>query len=220
MSAEPTVFVVEDDEAHRKSLAWLIESVGVGVETYASAEAFLEVFDPGRSGCVVTDLRMPGSSGLDLQEELLARGSLLPIILISGHAEIAAAVRAMRAGALDFIEKPFSDQHLLDRIREGIERNCELRQQAERHAQLAGRFASLTAREREVMEAIVAGRANKVIAADLAISPKTVEVHRARIIAKMQVDSLAELVRVSLELKNIRDAGSPARPVSGRRPLP
>jgi RNA polymerase sigma factor (sigma-70 family) len=199
MSHEPTVFVVEDDEAHRKSLAWLIESVGLRVETHPSAQAFLDALDPERTGCVVADLRMPGPSGLDLQQELIARASLLPMILISGHSEIPAAVRAMRAGALDFIEKPFSDQHLLDRIREALERNEAARKRFERRASLAARLSRLTAREREVMEAIVAGLANKAIAAKLEISPKTVEAHRARIMTKMKADSVADLVRASLE---------------------
>jgi FixJ family two-component response regulator len=149
MSHEPTVFVVEDDEAHRKSLAWLIESVGLRVETHPSAQAFLDALDPERTGCVVADLRMPGPSGLDLQQELIARASLLPMILISGHSEIPAAVRAMRAGALDFIEKPFSDQHLLDRIREALERNEAARKRFERRASLAARLSRLTAQPQD-----------------------------------------------------------------------
>lgn len=209
MAREPTVFVVEDDEAHRKSLAWLIESVGLGVETYPSARDFLDALEPERPGCVVADLRMPGLSGLDLQQELIAQKSSLPIILISAHSEIPAAVRAMRAGALDFIQKPFSDQHLLDRIREGLERNRELRRACDHRTEVAARFARLTPREWEVAEAIVSGRANKVIAAEFDISPKTVEAHRARIMAKIQVDSVAELVRVWLYFEREVQAAGP-----------
>ena len=201
MQDEPTVFVVDDDAAMRKSMVWLIQSVGLRVEAYASARAFLAALTPERRGCAVVDLRMPGGSGLDIQDELIARQSCLPIILISAYAEIPAAVRALRAGALDFIEKPFSDQHLLDRVREAIERNRELSEGVAQRAQLAERLARLTVRELEVMRAIVKGHANKVIAADLGISPKTVEVHRSRVMAKMRVDSVADLVRAWLVLE-------------------
>ncbi len=205
MAREPTVFVVEDDAAHRKSLAWLIGSVALPVETFDSGRAFLDALAPAWPGCVVADLRMPGLSGLDLQQELLARRSLLPIILVSGHAEIPAAVRAMRSGAIDFIEKPFSDQHLLDRIREALEHNAQARGEAARHRELTTRFGRLTQREREVMDAIVAGHANKVIAADLDISPKTVEAHRAHLMTKMRARSVADLVRASIQM----EAGAP-----------
>jgi two-component system response regulator FixJ len=200
MLSEPTVFVVDDDPAVRDSLHWLLQSVDLAVETYATGEEFLQVYDPARPGCLVLDVRMPGMGGLRLQEELAARRIALPVIILTGYAEVQTAVRALKTGAFDFIEKPYSDEVLLDRIHRAIDADRQTREAAALRAEVAARFASLTPREREVMELVTAGKANKVIASDLGLSPKTVEVHRAAVMDKMGADSVAELVRLELLL--------------------
>ncbi len=197
---EPTVFVVDDDPAMRDSLRWLLESVGLAVQTFARAEEFLDIYDPASPGCLLLDVRMPGMSGLHLQDELAARHCTLPVIIITGYAEVATAVRALKTGAIDFIEKPFSDELLLERIRQAIDVDQRAREAQARRAAVAARFALLTPRERAVMELVIAGKANKVIAAELKLSPKTVEVHRANVMRKMEADSVAELVRLGLLL--------------------
>jgi two-component system response regulator FixJ len=198
MAGEPTVFVVDDDPAMQRSLRWLIESVGLRVTTYGTAEQFLAEYDRRRPGCLVLDVRMPGMSGLDLQDELARRDVSIPTIVLTGHAEVAMAVRAVKAGAVDFLEKPFSHQQLLDRIRQAVELDRQAREASSRRAGVLERVRHLTTREREVMELVVAGKANKEIAAELGLSPKTVEVHRAHVMEKMNVESLAELIRVAL----------------------
>lgn len=198
METDPTVFVVDDDPAMRQSLRWLIESVNLAVETFPAAPEFLSGYDPNRPGCLVLDVRMPGMSGLDLQEELNRRRIDIPIIILTGYAEVPTAVRALKGGALDFIEKPFSDQLLLDRIQQAIASDRQVRERNLARAALAARVAHLTPREREVMQLVVAGSSNREIAAELGLSVKTVEVHRARVMEKMKVDSLAELVRLVL----------------------
>jgi FixJ family two-component response regulator len=194
----PVVFVVDDDPAMRDSLRWLIESTGLLVETFADAQTFLARIRPDLPGCVVLDVRMPGMSGLDLQAELVRRGIGLPTIVVTGHAEVPMAVRAVKAGAIDFIEKPFSDQLLLDRVRQGIEMDRQERDGRARRAEILRRMSLLTQREREVLDLVVGGKANKEIAASLRLSPKTVEVHRAHVMEKMQASSVAELVRLAL----------------------
>jgi FixJ family two-component response regulator len=205
MPPEPTVFVVDDDSAMRDSLRWLLESVGLTVRTYPTAADFLREYDPSLPGCLVLDIRMPGMSGLDLQAELARRGAGLPTIVVTGHAEVPMAVRAVKAGALDFIEKPFSDQLLLDRVRQALELDREDREVRRRRGEARSRFETLTTREREVLELVAAGKANKEIAAALGLSPKTVEVHRAHVMSKMAADSLAELVRAALLAGAIRE---------------
>ena len=202
---EPTVFVVDDDRAMRESLSWLLDSVGLRVRSYATAADFLAEHDPAQPGCLVLDVRMPGMSGLDLQAELARRGVELPTIVITGHAEVSMAVRAVKAGAIDFIEKPFSDQLLLDRVRQALEVDLEAREVRRRREDARRRLATLTAREREVLNLVVAGKANKEIASALGVSPKTVEVHRAHVMSKMCVDSLAELIRITLLAGEIRE---------------
>jgi two-component system response regulator FixJ len=194
----PVVFVVDDDPAMRDSLRWLIESTGLQVETFADAQTFLARIRPDVPGCLVLDIRMPDMSGLDLQAELGRRSVGLPTIMVTGHAEVPMAVRAVKAGAIDFIEKPFSDQLLLDRVRQGIEMDRQEREGRARRAEVLRRMSLLTQREREVLHLVVAGRANKEIAAALELSPKTVEVHRAHVMEKMQASSVAELVRFTL----------------------
>jgi len=202
---EPTVFVVDDDRAMRESLSWLLDSVGLRVRSYATAADFLAEHDPAQPGCLVLDVRMPGMSGLDLQAELARRGVELPTIVITGHAEVSMAVRAVKAGAIDFIEKPFSDQLLLDRVRQALEIDLEAREVRRRREDARRRLATLTTREREVLNLVVAGKANKEIASALGVSPKTVEVHRAHVMSKMCVDSLAELIRITLLAGEIRE---------------
>jgi two-component system response regulator FixJ len=196
MNANPTVFVVDDDQAMRNSLKWLIETVGMNVEAYASADEFIRNYYPGRAGCLLLDVRMPGMSGLELQEHFLEQQIKIPIIIITGHGDVPMAVRAMKAGAVDFIEKPFNDELLLDSIRNALALDVEQRAAQSERAEVAARLAQLTPREHEVMEMVTAGKANKEIALALGVSAKTVEAHRARVMEKMQANSLAALVRM------------------------
>jgi len=198
MNGEPTVFVVDDDQAMRNSLKWLIESIGMQVRTYGSADDFLNNYYPGRAGCLLLDVRMPGMSGLELQAYLARQQSRLPVIIITGHGDIAMAVKAMKSGAVDFIEKPFHDDELLTSIRNALDFDEKQRALQSQRAQIAARLAELTPREHEVMEMVTSGRANKEIAAALGVSAKTVEAHRARVMDKMRASSLAELVRMAL----------------------
>ncbi len=198
MSAPSTVFVVDDDEAVRESLALLVNSVGLEAETFDSAKAFLDAYRPDRCGCLITDIRMPGMSGLELQEKLSSDDIRIPVIVLTGHGDVPAAVRALKGGAVDFVEKPFNPQALLDLIHQAIAKDVEIRELADHESVVAERMALLTPREREVMSLVVAGKANKVIAIELAISERTVELHRARIMKKMQARSLAELMRMVL----------------------
>jgi len=194
----PTVYVVDDDPAMRSSLRWLIESVGLIVRTCASAQEFLRTYQPTDPGCLVLDVRMPGMSGLDLQNELAARKIHIPILIITGYAEVPLAVRAMKAGAFDFIEKPFSDQTLLDRIRAAVAQDEVSRRRRAVRAEVLARLRLLTARERDVLNRVVTGKSNKVIAAELDLSTKTVEVHRAHVMDKLKAASLADLIRLWL----------------------
>lgn len=205
---EPTVFVVDDDPAMRESLRWLIESVGLRVETFATGNEFLQQYHPSRGGCLVLDVRMPGMSGLELQEKLRSQGVRLPVIILTGHADVPMAVRALKAGAMDFVEKPFSDQLLLDRIQHAIELDRETRKGQRELDKIEARIARLTPRERQVMDRVVAGKANREIADELGLSPKTIEVHRAHVMEKMEVDSLAELVQVVVRYRSAREASA------------
>lgn len=197
-SAESTVFVVDDDADLRESLGWLFESAGLRFKSYSTAQEFLTDYKPEEPGCLLLDVRMPGLSGLDLQEELRRRGVPPPIIIMTGHARVPMAVRALKGGAIDFIQKPFSDQSLLERIRQAIDLDRRTRQVRMEAAKFAALLTYLTPREREVMDLVIEGKPNKIIAADLGISPKTVEIHRGRVMEKMQVESVAELVRLDL----------------------
>jgi FixJ family two-component response regulator len=207
--APPIVYVVDDDPAMRSSLRWLIESVGLTVRTCASAQEFLRTYQ-GDPGCLLLDVRMPGMSGLDLQAELAARHIEIPVLIITGYAEVALAVRAMKGGAFDFIEKPFSDQALLDRIRAAVALDEEARHHRVARQEVASRLRLLTARERDVLSRVVTGKSNKVIAAELRLSTKTVEVHRAHVMEKLKADSLADLIRLSL-LASEDDSSGPQR---------
>lgn len=197
-SIHPVVFVVDDDAALRKSLRWLIESVGLRVETFPSAQAFLDSYTTDAPGCLVLDVRMPGLSGLELQQQLNERKVHIPVIVITGYGDVPMAVRAMRAGAIDFIEKPVSDQVLLDRIQHAIATDQERRQNRVGHNQFAARVELLTPRERQVMDKVVTGMSSREIGEQLGVSFKTVEAHRAKIMKKMQAHSVPHLVRMAL----------------------
>ena len=198
MTQQANVFVVDDDQAMRNSLKWLIESVSMKVETFESADAFIKSYYPGRSGCLLLDVRMPGMSGLELQEYLSSHQIAIPVIIITGHADVPMAVRAMKAGAIDFIEKPFNDELLLESIRHALLLDEKQRDMQSQRAEIATRLARLTPREHEVMVMVTNGRANKEIATNLGVSAKTVEAHRARVMEKMEASSLAELVRMAI----------------------
>ena len=205
--APACVFVVDDDAAVRESLSLLITSMMLPVQTYASAQEFLEQYAAGAGGCLILDIRMPGMSGLELQDELKTRGITLPVIFITGHGDIAMAVRAMKSGAIDFLEKPFNDQQLLERINQAMALDRVNRETRDELAGIAERVALLTPRETEVLERVVDGQANKVIAIDLGLSERTVEIHRAKVMAKTGAGSLAELVAMVTRLKSGGDDG-------------
>ena len=197
-SDQGTVHVIDDDDAVRHSLAFLLQSADVAVQTYDSATAFLDRIHEVASGCVITDVRMPGVSGIDLLRRLKEMNVAMPVIVITGHADVPLAVEAMKVGAIDFIEKPFDDEVLLAAVRTALQRHdTERRHQAER-AQVESRLALLSNREREVLEGLVAGHANKRIAFDLGISPRTIEIYRANLMTKMEAASLSDLVRMAL----------------------
>lgn len=191
----PLVLVVDDDPALRDSIAFLVSSVGYDCRCFASAEDFLRDWRNDRPACLIADVRMPGMGGLELQDRLAAVGNILGIVFVTGHGDVPMAVRAMRGGAVDFLQKPFNDQTLLDRVHEALQRSTIAWSQAVARETVAVRLARLTARERDVLAQVVSGKANKQIAADLDISIKTVEVHRHNLMEKMEASSVAELAR-------------------------
>lgn len=200
MSADPqpTAYVVDDDEAIRTLWRWLMESQGIAVQTFATAGEFIAAYRQG-PGCLVLDLRLPGMSGLELQEYLRQRGIEIPVVFMSAHGDVRTAVSAIKSGAVDFIEKPFSYREVLSVIAKAFERDGELRRKRALRAVVAERFAALTEREREVMARVIEGKPNKLIAAELDISVKTVEAHRAKVMEKMGAASVAELVQLMLQ---------------------
>ncbi len=213
-----TVFVVEDDPSVRKALALLIQSVGLDVRTYESGFGFLGEYDPSVPGCLILDLRMPKLSGLEVQQELLTRGIDLPIVFITGHGDVKVAVQALKRGAVDFVEKPFSDQLLLDAVQRAIELDCEARARHAGVQDMEVRLSALTPREREITEMVVDGKASKQIARELDISQKTVEVHRSHIMKKVKARCVADLVRMVLAVRTASLAPSAIRvPEPARR---
>jgi FixJ family two-component response regulator len=193
-----TVFIVDDDQAIRHAMELLMRSVGLDYEIFHSADDFLTGFSDDKPGCLVLDIRMPGLGGLELQDKLIEMGSSLPIIFITGHGDVPMAVDAMQKGAVDFIQKPFRDQDLLDRIGEALQTDQDRRTKRQKYAEVHGRISKLTKREREVLDLVVTGKPNKVIAYELGVSQRTVEIHRARVMEKMQARSLADLVRMHM----------------------
>lgn len=196
-----TVFIVDDDEAVRDSLRLLLKSIGLPVRTFASAQEFLPGYEARQPGCLVLDIRMPGMSGLELQQQLNMRGATIPVVFITGHGDIPMAVEAMQHGAFDFLQKPFRDQDLIDRVQRALERDATIRAQLRTTDRIRENLASLTPREREVLSLVTAGKPNKVMAGDLGVSQRTVEIHRARVMEKMQARSLAQLVRMLMEVE-------------------
>ena len=195
--SDAVVYIVDDDELIRDSLKVLVKSVGLHAEAFSSAQLFLDAKLPDRPGCLVLDIRMPGLGGLDLQSELQKKGVSIPIIFITGHGTVPMSVRAMKAGAVDFLQKPFEDQELLDAIQNGIKLHSHIRKEQREINDIRRRIQSLTSREHEVLVLVSAGILNKQIAFDLKLSENTVKTHRARLMRKMEVESLAELVRAS-----------------------
>jgi FixJ family two-component response regulator len=195
----PVVYVVDDDDGMRRALNTLLATVGFRTEGYARAQEFLARFTPDAPGCLVLDIRMPEMSGLELQQQLNRKGSMLPVIFITGHGDVPMAVQAMKEGAFEFIQKPFREQDLLDRINRALHLDAENRRQVARHSEIAARIESLTPREKEVMKLVVDGEANKVIAIDLGLSERTVEIHRAKVMEKMAAKSVAHLVKMNIE---------------------
>jgi len=197
-----TIYIVDDDEGVRNSLRFLLKSVGHVCQTLASAQEFLETYQPKQPGCLILDVRMPGMSGLELQQQLNLRGAIIPVIFITGHGDVPMAVEAMQHGASDFLQKPFRDQDLLDRIQRALERDTRNRAALTEHERIRASFDSLTPREREVLGLMTRGKSNKVMAAELGVSQRTVEIHRARVMDKTGAASLAQLVRMAIDLES------------------
>ena len=194
----PTAYVVDDDDAIRTLWRWLMESNAIPVQTYASAAEFIAGYRRGAPGCLVLDLDLPGMSGLELQEYLNREGIEIPIVFVTGHGDVPTAVSALKGGAVDFIQKPFGYREVVAVIRKALARDAEIRETRARQAVIAARIAALTERERDVLRRVIEGKQNKIIAAELDISMKTVELHRSRVMEKMGVDSVAELVQLTL----------------------
>jgi two-component system response regulator TtrR len=197
--SQPTAFVVDDDEAIRTLWRWLLESNGVAVQTFATAAEFIAAYKDEGLACLVLDVRLPGLSGLELQEYLKREGIEIPIVFVSGHGDVPTAVSAIKGGAVDFIQKPFGYREVLSIIQRAFERDAEIREKHARRSQVEERLATLTEREREVMRRVIDGKLNKVIADELGISVKTVEFHRAKVMEKMGADSVAGLVQLMIQ---------------------
>lgn len=206
MSDDQAVFIVDDDEGVRDGLSLLLATIGQSCELYESAQDFLDAYDDDKRGCLVLDIRMPRMTGLDLQKKLLEMESSLPIIFITGHGDIPMAVEAMRRGALDFIRKPFREHELLERINEALNLDEDAHRKALNRRELADKLSSLSEREMEVFERVADGQMNKVIAADLGISERTVEVHRGQVMKKLDARTLAQLVRMKIQMQLIEEA--------------
>jgi len=202
----PTVYIVDDDPAVRDSLQWLVESVNLPVKVFSTGLEFLDSEAPESAGCLVLDIRMPGMSGIDVFEELKSRNATLPVIFLTGHGDVHLAVRAMKAGAFDFVEKPFNDQILLDLVQKAIRTDQESTTERIKIDEIRERLEVLTSREKEVLEGVVNGRSNKLIAEDLSLSEKTIEFHRAKMMEKMQAASLADLIKMVTFLEKSEDA--------------
>lgn len=205
MARQTTVFIVDDDDAVRGSLRLLLKASGLPAVALASAQEFLDTWHPEQPGCLILDVRMPGMSGIELQSELNRRGAIIPVIFISGHGDIPMAVEAIQHGAFDFLSKPFRDQDLIDRVQRALAVDAENRKALAEKETLRSRYDSLTPREQEVLLLVTQGKANKVMAGDLGVSQRTVEIHRARVMEKMGANSLAQLVRMTIDLEINRE---------------
>lgn len=200
---DSTVFIVDDEVAILHALTRILRQAGLNAKTFASAEAFLAQHDPGQPGCLLLDIFMPGMTGLELQKLLKERQSKIPVIILTGYGSVSMAVDAIKGGAIDFIEKPFEDDQLLDSVRHAIETDARNRYALQRRAGITRRLEKLTAREREVMEFMIEGKSSKAIACLFGVSVRTCELHRARVMAKMEADSLADLVRMAIEASGL-----------------
>jgi len=205
MTRQTTVFIVDDDDAVRGSLRLLLKSAGLPSVVLSSAQEFLDLWHPEQPGCLILDVRMPSMSGIELQTELNRRGAIIPVIFISGHGDIPMAVEAIQHGAFDFLSKPFRDQDLIDRVQRAISLDAQNRKALTEKETLRSRYDSLTPREQEVLRLVTQGKANKVMAGDLGVSQRTVEIHRARVMEKMGAASLAQLVRMTIDLEINRE---------------
>jgi two-component system, LuxR family, response regulator FixJ len=209
MQPEPVIYVIDDDGAVRQSLEFLLKTAGMTARGFDSATAFLEVLPQIRSGCIVTDVRMPGVTGIDLLRRVKELGSDIPVIVITGHGDVALAVEAMKIGAVDFLEKPFDDDALLAAVRAALDRSADTAQRNAKLAEIRDKLTALSNRERQVLEGLVTGKANKVIAFDLGISPRTVEIYRANLMTKMTANSLSDLVRMAMLAGVLESPGKP-----------
>ena len=211
MQPEPVIFVIDDDDAVRQSLEFLLRTAQMNVRSFKSAKAFLEVLPEISSGCIITDVRMPDISGIDLLRKVKERNLDIPVIVVTGHGDIALAVEAMKIGAVDFLEKPFDDDQLIAAVRATLSKTADTAARNAELAQVHEKLAALSNREREVLDGLVAGKANKVIAFDLGISPRTVEIYRANLMTKMEANSLSDLVRMAMTAGILEDPGKPGR---------
>jgi two-component system response regulator FixJ len=207
MQPDATIYVIDDDEAVRESLEFLLKTAGITVRGFESAKAFLEILPGVRSGCVVTDVRMPDMTGIDLLRMMSEAKRDLPVIVITGHGDIALAVEAMKIGAVDFLEKPFDDDHLLAAVRAALDRDADAAKRQAELGEIHVKLAALSNRERQVLEGLVMGHANKIIAFDLGISPRTVEIYRANVMTKMAANSLSDLVRMAMTAGVLENSG-------------
>jgi len=211
MQPEPIVYVIDDDDAVRQSLEFLLKTAGIQVRGFESAKAFLEKLPQIKSGCIVTDVRMPEITGIELLRRVKESGIDIPVIVITGHGDISLAVEAMKIGAVDFLEKPFDDDSLLASVRSTLNKEADTAKHKAEIADIHDKLATLSNRERQVLEALVAGKANKIIAFDLGISPRTVEIYRANLMTKMAANSLSDLVRMAITADILTSSGKSGR---------
>ena len=209
--SEPVVYVVEDDDASRSLVRALTQSMGIACRAFGSAQEFLEKYDPLQPGCLVLDIFMPGMSGLELQEELNRRGTVIPVIFTTGHGDVPSAVEAMKRGAFNYLQKPFKNSELIDNVKNALDHDRNNRQALTRLDVIRERMVSLTPREREVLDLVVSGRPNKIMAQQMGLSQRTVELHRSRVMEKMGATSVAHLVRMLMNLERGGNGASPAR---------
>src|ERR1700722_10490210 len=215
LQTQPTVYVVDDDQATRKSLRWLVETLGVPVQTFHSGASFLDSYDPSQPGCLVLDVMMGGMSGLELQKELNERNIEIPVIVLTGYGDVPTAVRALKNGAVEFLEKPFDGEALLQQICRALELDCCRRREHEAGEEVRQRLARLTPREAEILKLVVDGLSSKEIAAQLDVSFKTVEAHRAKIMKKMEANGVAQLVRMVVSSTDIGGQAGATDPADG-----
>jgi two-component system, LuxR family, response regulator FixJ len=211
MQPEPMVYVIDDDDAVRHSLEFLLKTAGIEVHGFESAKAFLEILPQIKSGCIITDVRMPEITGIDLLQRVKESGVDIPVIVITGHGDISLAVEAMKIGAVDFLEKPFDDDLLVASVRSALNKDASTAKQKAEIADIHDRLAALSSRERQVLEGLVAGKPNKIIAFDLGISPRTVEIYRANVMTKLEANSLSDLVRMAMTAGILTNSSKGAR---------